>query len=240
MSFDVSAAISFLKRQYDPALGLLRASPNTEPNAYYLNNDNYLASKILAGTDIGTTITKNLAKSGIAKISTIDGAVLPNVLLGNQTITLQSIGEKTIMTEITQTSGNALTIDKYADVAFYNVLNLFNNGSVASARSAFAVAESTFWDRCGFNDIIFKTTGLYNLYKNCLYLIAADRLGVQATWRTACEARIVAAQTFALNRLGQLQNQRGGCLTEYDVNYTPTGDANVETTSLAIRCFMHH
>lgn len=208
-----------------------------------MNNDNYLASKILAGTEIGTIVAKNLARSGIARISTIDGAVLPNVLLKNVTNTLQSIGEKTILTEVTQTSGDVLSIDQYADVAFYNILNLFNSGSVASAKSAFAAAETTFWDGHGFNDNVFKdptnSKKLYDLYKDCLYLIAADRLGVQAANRSACEARIVDAQTFALNRPGPLQNQRGGCLTEYGANYIPTGDANVETTSLAIRCYIH-
>jgi hypothetical protein len=237
MGFDVQAARNFLLRLYDPALGLFRASPNAEPTTYWLNNDNYLAAKVFAGHQIGTTVQDNLAskKAGTARISVLDGEILSNILVANEVRLIDKLGEKEVKTEATPLSGHILPINSYADIAFYNALNLFNQGEVTDAKAAFETAERRFWDKCGFRDTTFN--GLYQLYKNCLYLITADRLGVNAVFRTACEARVVSAQSHAIDRI-DFQNQRGGCLSEYDSAYVPTGDTNTETTCLAIRCFM--
>jgi hypothetical protein len=79
------------------------------------------------------------------------------------------------------------------------------------------------WDGNGFLDRASERGGLYATYKLALALIAGVRLG----GKPAEEAKM-------LCRLLAMQREDGGFVTDYDRRGKPVGQANVETTSLAI------
>ena len=68
-----------------------------------------------------------------------------------------------------------------------------------------------------------RTSGLYATFKLALALIATARMG-----------REVPIRDKLLDRLLRLQRRDGGFVTDYDIQGRPVGEANVETTSLAV------
>jgi len=224
-SFSIEAAKGFVLRMFDAELGLCRCSPNAEPYNYWIYNDNYLAALLLDGTPTATVIKQAMQPylSPAPRITLLGGSPSKAVLKANKRVTLKQIGTKTIMTE--QPTRGRLSVDEYADIAFYSCIDLCNQERLSQAAKIFTSAEKRFWDGVGFKDKVW--IGLYDLYKNALYLIAAKRLRgmVTAKHRGICESRI--AESQASTRPEQL----GGCLTEYSQT-NPTGDTNVETTVL--------
>ena len=79
------------------------------------------------------------------------------------------------------------------------------------------------WDGKGIRDRASEKRGLYATYKLALALIAGARLDLKAGER----ARM-------LGRLLAMQRDDGGFVTDYDAQVKPVGQANVETTSLAV------
>ena len=79
------------------------------------------------------------------------------------------------------------------------------------------------WDGTGIRDRASEKGGLYATYKLALALIAGARLD-----------RKPGVKAEMLERLLAMQREDGGFVTDYDVQGKPIGQANVETTSLAI------
>lgn len=168
------------------------------------------------------------------RIVVLDGRVMPYLRNPNIVEPIEERGGRVVKNEYTPKSGSPIPVGQYADIDFYDAINQFNSGNKAGAVHAFTLAEKTFWDGIGFKDDAMK--GNYQLFKNCVYLIAAKMIGVKAQYATQCEARLIEAQNFTFNRI-DFPLQSGGVMTEYDENLNPTGDTNQETTALAYRCF---
>ena len=217
-------------RMYDPSFGLFRAAPHAQLdcNIFWLYNDNYLVfSTLKYYCDIGTQFP-------IYRIVILNGQIVPFLRNSNALATIEQRGNMSVKNEYTCQSGSPIPVGQYADIDFYDAINQFNYGHTAEAINAFQKAERTFWDGTGFKDKSWD--GLYQLFKNCVYLIAAKSIGVTAQYSAQCQARIIAGQTFALNR-PDFPLQSGGVIREYDSNLNPTSDTTQETTTLACRCF---
>lgn len=235
-SFNVEACRVYLLRNFDPSITLIREAPNAAPKMYWLLNDNYVAWLALRGgcfeADlIHSTVLQYLTHpSDFARVILLDGGLL-DPTFPNTVRKMKSFGEKSLQTESVNQQAAKISISDYADIALYNCLYLFNQGLVDESEAALANAEKLFWDGRGFKDKSFDGR-YYQLYKNALYLIAINRLGVNGQYRSACETQIAANQTASYNNA--FQNQQGGCLTEYDASGKPDGDTNTETASLCI------
>ena len=230
LSFDLAAAKNWMLRMYDPSFGLFRCCPYAQPdcNNFWLYNDNHLVFSTLkyyCAVD---------SQFPISRIVILDGQVVPCLRNPNALATIEQRGNMFVKNEYTPQSGAPIQVGQYADIDFYDAINQFNYGHTAEAVNAFQKAERTFWDGTGFKDRSWD--GLYQLFKNCVYLIAAKTIGITAQYSVQCQARIISGQTFALNR-PDFPLQSGGVMTEYDSNLNPTGDTNQETTTLACRCF---
>jgi hypothetical protein len=225
LTFNPQTAKGFIERMFDPTLGLCRAAPNAEPNTVWIFNDNYLASYLLRGTQIGNRIasTIQLYLLPAPRIVAVTGTISNMVQRPNMIVTLKQIGDVIIKTE--QPGPGQLSFEDYADIAFLYIINLCNRRLHEAAVELFTEAETRFWDGQGFKDKSW--TGLYQLYKNALYLIAAKRLSLylQPKHADQCRTRIAESQTSTR------PEQLGGCLTEYSAT-GPTGDTNVESTVL--------
>ena len=79
------------------------------------------------------------------------------------------------------------------------------------------------WDGTGFKDRVNRKGGFYATYKLALALSAAARLNRHPEM----EEKIV-------ERLLAVQRGDGGFITDYNAQGRPVGEANVETTSLAV------
>jgi hypothetical protein len=230
LGFDLAAAKNWMLSMYDPSFGLFRAAPYAQPdcNNFWLYNDNHLVFSTLKYYCAVDT------QFPTSRIVILDGQVVPYLRNPNAIATIEQRGNMFVKNEYTPQSGAPIPVGQYADIDFYDAINQFNFGHTVEAVNAFQQAERTFWDGIGFKDESFD--GHYQLFKNCVYLIAARIIGVTGQYSIECQARIIAAQNFTYNR-SNFPLQSGGVMTEYDPDLIPTGDTNLETTALACRCF---
>jgi len=214
---------AFLSSLFDPELKLLPEFRGSK--TYWLFHDNYLAAHILdkAQPDLSGQIRATLVKFGVTNSGKIEivfnEALRPLPFRAYQLTNVAIVGGKTIRTEAVTT--NLLKgWEQYADLLLL--------ASVAQVKSESEAARRNFdraaalWDGHGFKDRATKALGIYSTYKLALYLIAADRLGIQPANGPA-----------VLNRLLVMQAADGGWITDYKDD-RPVGLANVETTCLAI------
>ena len=158
-----------------------------------------------------------------------------DVLRPTKVVQLGRVNTKIILTEQPDPTQAIFNLKDYADVAFYYVINYYNIGYGPGALYYLQWLENPLpngaglWDNVGWRDKSWN--GLYQLYKNALYLLACNALAYEGKYRQQNETAIARAQVF--NRQG-FQNQNGGFLTEYLPNGTPTGDANSESAALCI------
>jgi hypothetical protein len=230
-SFNLEAARKWMLSLYDQSVGLFRCAPYAlgDRDRFWLYNDNYLVFSTLKYYSVVD------AKFPPSRITILDGQVVPHLRNQNFVETIEQRDDKVIMNEFTPVRSDApIPVGEYADIDFYDAINKFNSGDRTGAANAFLVAEKTSWDGTGFKDKSWIDK--YQLFKNCVYLIAARRIGVNAQYATQCEGRIIDAQKFALSR-PDFPLQSGGVMTEYDSDLNPAGDTNQETTTLAYRCF---
>lgn len=212
----------FLESLFDPILGLLPEYRGAK--VYWLFHDNYLAAKVLAGSNpaLADKITSAIHRFGIdhsGKIEILFGeAKQPLPLRQYQLNDVQHIGEKIVKTEIVRD-----TILKgwqeYADLLFFAAIA---EPDPDQGRHHLDDALK-LWDGTGFKDRVAAKHHQYATYKLALALIAATKLGVKPQ-----------PQPAILERLLALQSKEGGWITDYDEQRKPLGMANVETTCLAI------
>ena len=109
---------------------------------------------------------------------------------------------------------------EYANLGFLGALNEFNQGRKEEARSTFSATLAMF-DGSGLRDKAFS--GQYETYKLALALYTGARIGAPVP--NAGQLR---------QALLSMQATNGGFYTHYRTWKDPEGDANTETTALAL------
>jgi hypothetical protein len=214
----------FLAALFDPAVGLLPEFRGSK--VYWLYHDNYLAAKVLdrPEPDLAGKIRdaiKGFGVTGSGKIEIFFGeAKRPLPFRHYELEEVKRIGEKVIRTEVVGEMVHE-DWDRYSDLLFM--------AAIAETREAKETALGHFeagmktWDDKGIRDRASEKGGLYATYKLALALIAGARLDRKPVFRAKM-----------LERLLAMQREDGGFITDYDAQGKPVGQANVETTSLAI------
>jgi hypothetical protein len=214
----------FLASLFDPSVGLLPEFKGSK--VYWLYHDNYLAAKVLERSepDVAKSVRdaiKGFGVTGSGKIEILfDEARKPLPFRHYNLEEVKRVGEKIIRTEVV---GEKVHRDweTYSDLLFMAV--------IAEARTDRGKALSHFesgmktWDGTGIRDRVNEKSGLYATYKLALAMIAGARLDRQP-----------GDGGKMLERLLAMQRKDGGFVTDYDKQGKPVGQANVETTSLAI------
>jgi len=214
----------FLSGLFDPALGLLPEYRGAK--VYWLYHDNYLAAKVLAPTDpaLAGKITAAIRGYGIAesgKVEILFGEAAKALPFRHpRVVEVKRAGDKLVKAEV---AGKKVFKgwEEYADLLFLAAL--------ASAKTDARQARQYFgkgmrlWDGVGFKDRVAKRTGTYAAYKVALALLAARKLKGSPAERRAL-----------VERLLRQQGTDGGWVTDYDGKGKPLGQANVETTALAV------
>jgi hypothetical protein len=214
----------FLTSLFDPEMGLLPEFPSSK--TYWLYHDNYLAAKAFDGTnpDLARRIRaaiRGFRITGSGKIEILFGeAGRPLPFRHHRLDVVKRIGEKVIKTEV---AGDQVQPDweRYADLLFL--------AAVAEARTDRAKAGEHFdagmklWDGRGFADRASAKADKYATYKLALALIAGERVRRRPDCWPEVQKRLLA-----------MQRPDGGFVTDYQADCRPIGQANVETTALAV------
>jgi hypothetical protein len=214
----------FLASLYDPALGLLPEFRGSK--VYWLFHDNYLAAKVLESRvpDLAKKIRYAIGGFGVTgsgKIEILFGeAREPLPFRHYSLVEVKRVDEKVIRTEVV---GEEVHRDwqRYSDLLFMAAIAEAGRDG-GEALGHFEAGMKT-WDGKGIRDRASEGGGLYATYKLALALIAGARLDR----KPGQEARM-------LEGLLAMQREDGGFVTDYDARGKPIGQANVETTSLAI------
>jgi hypothetical protein len=214
---------AFLVSLFDPELELLPEFKGSR--TCWLFHDNYLAAHILAGTrpDLARRIRSTLVRFGVTNSGKIeivlDEAPDPLPFRTYQLSEVAVVSGRTIRTERVTT--NLLQgWEQYADLLLLAAIAEARSEPVR-ARRRFALADA-MWDGIGFKDHVVEVQHYYATYKLALYLIAAERLHLEAPHGPD-----------ALTRLLALQEPDGGWRTDFSAE-APLGLANVETTCLSL------
>jgi hypothetical protein len=135
---------------------------------------------------------------------------------------VKRVGEKVIRTEVV---GEMVHEDweRYSDLLFMAAIAEAGRDKDKDKALGHFEAGMRTWDGKGIRDRASEKDGLYATYKLALALIAGGRLD-----------RKPAEKGRMLERLLAMQRDDGGFVTDYDAQGKPVGQANVETTSLAI------
>ena len=214
----------FLASLYDPAVGLLPEFRGSR--VYWLYHDNYLAAKVLDGTepDLAKKIRdaiKGFGGTGSGKIEILFGeAKNPLPLRHHRLIEVKRVGEKVIKTELVGEEPNA-DWKEYTDLLFLATVAEADKDRDEALRH-FEAGLAT-WDGSGFRDSVNRNKGLYATYKLALAMVATARLN-----------RHPEMEELIVNRLLAMQREDGGFVTDSNAQGRPVGQANVETTSLAV------
>jgi hypothetical protein len=133
---------------------------------------------------------------------------------------VKRIGEKVIKTEVV---GDKTYEDweRYSDLLFMAAIAEVGRDK-EKAEGHFEAGMKT-WGGMGVRDRVNEKGGLYATYKLALALIAGGRLD-----------RKPGDRAKLMNRLLAMQRPDGGFVTDYDAQGKLVGQANVETTSLAV------
>ncbi|MEM1644526.1 MAG: hypothetical protein QXL96_01435 [Ignisphaera sp.] len=239
---DAQRVLLFLRSQYIEKAGLLRAAVRAYPDnvTIYISNDNVLAVRALAVLgDIelsGRILTKlnNEYGGGFnGKIEILFGMDIPDLFY---TVEYEYIGEINGYIMLYEKPGNRVIEDwyEYADLVVYRALDRLLWGFGPHVELLF-LNLTRMWDGYGFRDKAYKATGVYNTYKCALFIYlyrALDSAGSDIVKdhvhiRNKCLEVIAIAQ----------DPETGGIRTDYVVinnKITPTGDVNVETTSIVV------
>ncbi|HWE96413.1 MAG TPA: hypothetical protein VG269_20800 [Tepidisphaeraceae bacterium] len=214
----------FLAGLFDPSLNLLPEFAGAK--SYWLFHDNYLAAKVLKPThpEMAGKIIEAIHGYG-ARVSgkieiLFDESPHPLPFRHYRLSEVKRIGEKIIRNEVVSDDEFVGWRD-YADLLCFAVVAQART-EPTKARECITAAEA-MWDGKGFLDPPAREGGTYATYKLALALLAARKAGVK-----------LRAQTAVIGRLVAQQNEAGGWVTDYTAEGKPLGQANVETTSLAI------
>jgi hypothetical protein len=164
---------------------------------------------------------RGLGVSGSGKIEILFGeATRPLPFRHHRLVEVKRVGEKVIKTEV---AGGEIHADwrEYTDLLF--LAAIAETGKDPDEAVTHFDAGLATWDGAGFKDRVNRKTGLYATYKLALARLAAARLN-----------RHPKTEETIVERLLAMQREDGGFVTDYDAQGRPVGQANVETTSLAV------
>ena len=212
----------FLANLMNAELDLLPEYRGAE--VYWLFHDNYLAAKVLAVSHpvLAQRIQAALKREGIPKSGKIEilfsEAQNPLSFHHYQLREVRQAGSRKIRTEVV-TDQVLVGWEQYADLLLF--------AAIAEERKPAAAehwkAALRLWDGKGFLDPATRQLGRYATYKLALALIATDRLSATADLPRGLREQLLA-----------LQADSGGWITDYNASGERIGQANVETTCLAI------
>jgi hypothetical protein len=213
----------FLVSLLDPELNLLPEFRGS--NTYWLFHDNYLAAAALKSShpEIAAQLRQAWRGFGVdysGKIEIIlNEARDPLPFRHHELIEVAQRGDKVIKTE-RLTDRPLMGWEAYADLLLLASLALRLSDPKASRmhlQTALAL-----WDGRGFRDRVVEVHQQYATYKLALGLLATS------------EELTHELRPALLERLLTMQRRDGGWITDYDRAGKPLGEANVETTSLAL------
>ena len=218
-----AGAQAFLRTQYDPGVRLLRESPVVAPERHWLATDNRLAVYALeaAGDGLAPIVAAALAEYSdqfdAPQHGLIEALTGAPIAWPPRTHTHTELAAGVWHEE--RLSGVAMDDwMEYADLTLYGALEAWNRGDTVEARRRYAAALALF-DGIGFADRA-RTTH-YTTYKLALALWVGHRLGAPQ-------------RPDLLTTLLSKQDASGGFVSLYNLQGTPEGDANTETTSYAL------
>jgi len=119
-------------------------------------------------------------------------------------------------------SSAPLSWEQYGDTLIYQSLNSYLRGNRSAAESYFFEAYN-MWDRNGVNDSATRQDGTYANFKLALILYASKVLNLTIGNYSQIE-----------DKLWSMQQANGGITSLADLNGSPIGSANAETTAMAL------
>jgi hypothetical protein len=227
----------YLLNHYDSELQLIPESPVGQPNRYWLYSDNYLASLSLEGSSPETS--SNIQQAILSynpppqqRFEVITGGTLdPNAFAyDRKQFPIDNIDGKEVWSETIDHSDPMNDWQEFADRLLLAAINQANLGDYEQAEHLFNLASEMF-DGIGFRDKAFQDDR-YETYKLALYLIAAEKIGVEIENEEKVRDTILELQ----GRNPDDSLHYGGVYTHCtsDLIPAPEADTNTETTSLCL------
>lgn len=210
-------ALSFLTRQLDADIGLLRAAP--EDARHWLTPDNLLVEWVMQeahAADLTVELETELASFGAPRHGLIE-ALRGETVTWPPTIAVQQEISPTIWLESHISADSIQDWANRADLTLFAALNAWNQGDAAQAQEHFAAAMQMF-DGVGFRDAAHPDR--YTTADLALALIAGARLGEPVN-------------DVIVRRLLSLQGADGGFAAHYTAD-GPTDGADTRTTAYAL------
>lgn len=238
-------AVTYLLRQYNPALGLIYESDDpgihwlatVEPpvpharyeSTYWIYSDNLFAYPVLRRykPSIAQTICQRIASYGEPPsrlFEVVLGAPITVPFYDAANIVVADGGDYVVMARRHEALP-PLIIEDYADMILYRALNAHFEGRATDAARDFARAYRMF-DGAGMRDKAAIVDGFYANYKLALFVYAAKILDADAPDLDRIEAH-----------LWSMQSTDGGFYSLAGRDGRGMGSSNVETTSLALLAY---
>lgn len=245
---DKEGVTRFLRSQYVPSIGLLRASVYTYPDniTAYVANDNVLATRALEvlgerelASAIRTKLDREYAGGFNYKIEVLFGVNIPDLFY---TVRYEELGEIDGYRVVYERQGDKVLEDwyGYADLLVYRALDKLLEGSRNLAELLF-INLTTMWDGYGFRDKAFNATGVYAVYKCALFIFIYRALEFAGS---RVIEKYVEIKNACAEIISRAQDQQtGGVKTDYRVvngMVVIEGDVNVETTCMVILALCSH
>ena len=242
-TIDKGGLREFLESQYVPEARLLRAATTAYPEntTIWIASDNLLAARALAvlGSPYAPIIETELqnkyngGRNGQHEV--LLGINIPNQFYEPVIVILGTIYSSkfnaTLTVKYEYHNGTLFSNwQDYADLIVYRALDSLLEGSRPYAEELFKKFMS-MWDGYGFRDGAYD--GKYSTYKLALaiYLYRA----LKAAGSNMYQYEDIISKCYEI--ISELQRSDGGIITDYMVkngDIIPTGDANVETTSIVV------
>jgi len=218
--------LAFLEARYNPELGLLNESPQVAPHKYWLTNDNALAAHAFyqlnrpqMSADIQSALQGyGYGTHGLIEVVWAKPAVFPPYVALPLLVSKEGTDE--IWQEFHDDGPRMEDWAEYANLSFFGALNEYHQRHRAEALTIYSDTMALF-DGTGFRDKAFEE--LYETYKLALALYTGTVIGAS-----------VPSGDQLLDVLQAMQTTEGGFRTHYRDMHTPEGDANTETTAMAL------
>ena len=230
LCFSIQQGLVFLNARYNLTLGLLNESPQVAPDKYWLTNDNALAAFIfskLGQPELSAVINTSMLRYGYNSNGLIDvvwGTPVSFPPYVGRQVMLLKVGTSEVWQELHSDGPRFEDWADYSNLGFLGALNEYQQGHVPESLSIFSNTLAQF-DGTGFHDKAFN--GQYETYKLALALYVG----------TTIHAPIPNGDAL-FKILKSTQAMDGGFITHYRDLNTFEGDANTETTSLALLALM--
>ncbi len=233
---------AFLKGQYIPDVGLLRASfkpSNGDYGKVYLSDNllGYMALRVCGFNKLAESIHKTLLTGYGNYLYTGRWEVLSGVKIGdNPRVRFDKVlGRRDNVTIVAELQGNKVLSDwkEYADWLFLESLNSLIEGNIPRARELFREGMA-FFDGHGFADKAYNKTRVYDTYKLGLAVFTYRALSEPPKYERKIKD--------ILHILSEAQDpESGGIFTNYKVDgggklvfSRDVSDVNVETSSVIV------